>query len=87
MVLRHNVGATISLNNPAVDLLSESPGRVIVAIDSADVSQLQELSSKYAIELTKLGTTGGNSLKINNVDISLDELSTAHTSTFPRLFG
>jgi phosphoribosylformylglycinamidine synthase len=31
MVLRHMVGATISLKDVAIDLLSETPGRVIVA--------------------------------------------------------
>jgi phosphoribosylformylglycinamidine synthase len=87
MVLRHSVGATISLSNPAVDLLSETPGRVIVAIDASKVSQLQALSTKYSIAISKLGTTGGDSLTINDCVISLEELRTAHTSTFPRLFG
>jgi phosphoribosylformylglycinamidine synthase len=87
MVLRHSVGATISLSNPAVDLLSETPGRVIVAIETSKVSQLQALASKYSIAISKLGTTGGDSLTINDSVISLDELRTEHTSTFPRLFG
>jgi hypothetical protein len=34
MVLRHGVGATVKLNKPAVDLLSETPGRVVVAIEA-----------------------------------------------------
>ena len=87
MVLRHNVGATISLSNPAVDLLSETPGRVIVAIEAGKASQLQALATKYSIAISKLGTTGGDSLTINDAVISLDELRTVHTSTFPRLFG
>ncbi len=87
MVLRHSVGATISLSNPAVDLLSETPGRVIVAIDASKASQLQALATKYSIAISKLGTTGGDSLTINDSVISLDELRTEHTSTFPRLFG
>jgi phosphoribosylformylglycinamidine synthase len=87
MVLRHNVGATISLSNPAVDLLSETPGRVIVAVDASKVSQLQALATKHSIAISKLGTTGGDSLTINDSVISLEELHTEHTSTFPRLFG
>ena len=87
MVLRHNVGATISLSNPAVDLLSETPGRVIVAVEASKASQLQALATKYAIAISKLGATGGDSLVINDSVISLDELRTVHTSTFPRLFG
>jgi phosphoribosylformylglycinamidine synthase len=87
MVLRHNVGATVSLNNPAIDLLSESPGRVIVAVETTKFPQLQALAAKYAIVISKLGTTGGDSLTINDAVIPLDELRTVHTSTFPRLFG
>jgi len=87
MVLRHNVGAKVSLNNPAIDLLSESPGRVIVAIETEKVPQLQALATKYSIVISKLGTTGGDSLTINDAVIPLDELRTVHTSTFPRLFG
>jgi phosphoribosylformylglycinamidine synthase II len=87
MVLRHKVGATVTIENPGVVLLSETPGRVIVAIDPADTSKLEGLAIKNAIAINKLGTTGGDSLTINDAVISLQELSIAHTSTFPRLFG
>jgi phosphoribosylformylglycinamidine synthase len=87
MVLRHKVGATVVLENAGVALISETPGRVIVAIDPAHTSKLEGLAIKNSIEITKLGTTGGASLTINDAVISLDELSTAHTSTFPKLFG
>lgn len=87
MVLRYNVGATVTLENSAIDLLSETPGRVIVAVEPSDVRKLTALSTQYEIALTKLGTTGGDSLIINDAVISLSELSAAHTSTFPRLFG
>ena len=75
------------IRDRAVDLLSETPGRVIVAIESNKTSQLQALATKYSIEISKLGTTGGDSLTINESIISLSELREVHTSTFPRLFG
>ena len=56
----------MSLSNPAVDLLSETPGRVIVAVEASKVSQLTALASKYSIAISKLGTTGGDSLTIND---------------------
>ena len=87
MVLRHKVGATVVLENAGIALISETPGRVIVAIDPADTSKLEGLAIKHSIAITKLGTTGGTSLTINDAVISIDELSTAHTSTFPKLFG
>jgi phosphoribosylformylglycinamidine synthase len=87
MVLRHKVGVTISLENAGVSLISETPGRVLVAIDPAHTARLEGLATKNSIAITKLGTTGGDSLTINDAVISLTELSTAHTSTFPKLFG
>ena len=87
MVLRHSVGATITLADVGISLLSESPGRVIVAIEASKTDALSTLAAKYHIMLSKLGTTGGDSLIINDAVISLAELRTAHTATFPKLFG
>jgi phosphoribosylformylglycinamidine synthase len=87
MVLRHNVGADITIANIEVALISESPGRVIVAIDPAKSAQLLALAKKQGIDITKIGTTGGDNLVINGAVIPLDELRTAHTETFPKLFG
>jgi phosphoribosylformylglycinamidine synthase len=87
MVLRHKVGVTISLENAGVSLISETPGRVLVAIDPSQNARLEGLAVKHSIAITKLGITGGDSLTINDAAISLSELSTAHTSTFPKLFG
>jgi phosphoribosylformylglycinamidine synthase len=85
MVLRHNVGATIILTNPGMNLLVETPGRVVVAVEASKAAALKTAAGD--ISLTYLGTTGGDALVINDVKISLDELRTAHTSTFQKLFG
>jgi phosphoribosylformylglycinamidine synthase len=85
MVLRHNVGATITLNNPGINLLVETPGRVVVAVEASKADALRGAAGD--IPLTHLGTTGGDALAINDVEISLAELRTAHTSTFQKLFG
>ena len=87
MVLRHSIGATITLDNVGISLLSETPGRVIVAIVRSKAEALKTLANKYQITLSHLGTTGGDALRINDAVIPLDELRTAHTSTFPKLFG
>ena len=87
MVLRHNVGADITIANIEVALISESPGRVIVAIDPAKLEQLLALAKKQDIDIVKIGTTGGDNLVINGAVIPLNELRTAHTETFPKLFG
>jgi phosphoribosylformylglycinamidine synthase len=85
MILRHNVGAKITLTNPGINLIVETPGRVLVAVEAEKVAALKAAAGD--IPLTHLGTTGGEALVINDVEISLAELRTAHTSTFQKLFG
>jgi phosphoribosylformylglycinamidine synthase len=87
MVLRYNTGATVHLDNVGLSLLSETPGRVVVAIDPAQTAALTSEAASQKIALTKIGTTGGDSLVINDANISLVELRKAHTETFPKLFG
>ena len=87
MVLRHHIGATIQLENVGISLLSESPGRVVVAIDPAQTNALTSEAAAQKIALTKIGVTGGDALVINGAAITLAELHTAHTQTFPKLFG
>ena len=87
MVLRHNTGATVQLDNVGLSLLSETPGRVVVAIDPSKTAALTSEAASQKITLTKIGTTGGDSLVINDAKISLTELRNAHTETFPKLFG
>jgi len=87
MVLKNKIGATITLENVGVALMTETPGQVVVAIDPANTSALEALAAKYSLPLTKLGSTGGDALVINGASIPLTELSAAHTETFPKLFG
>ena len=87
MVLRHNVGAKVTLENVGVALISETPGRVVVAVEPNNANQLIELAKSKDIKIAKIGSTGGDSLVINDAVISLDELRKAHTETFSKLFG
>ena len=88
MVLRNKVGAYISLSGEAlVSLMSETPGRVVVAAESANASTLGVLANKHQIRLTKIGITGGSALSLNKASISLVELDRAFTATIPKLFG
>ena len=84
MTLRYTVGADLAVS---VNLFSETPGRVLVAVKPEDAEQLTALSNKFNITIAKLGTTGGDDLIINDAVIPLSELSQAHSETFPKLFG
>jgi phosphoribosylformylglycinamidine synthase len=85
MVLRHHIGATITVDNPGVTLFVETPGRVVVAVEPGKVDSLKKAAGD--IPLTYLGVTGGDALVVNDTSISLEELRRAHTATFEKLFG
>ena len=88
MVLRTNVGATITLQgSAAAELLVETPGRVVVSINESQTNALVALAGKFQIPIQKVGSTGGNSLTINGGAISIDELRDANTGVFEKLFG
>jgi phosphoribosylformylglycinamidine synthase II len=88
MVLPHNMGMRTVFNGDiATILLSETPGRVVVAVDPENVDALKAMAQKHEIILTRIGSTGGSSLMINDVVIPLDELRKAFTETIPKLFG
>jgi phosphoribosylformylglycinamidine synthase len=87
MVLRYGVGAKVTLDKVGIALLSETPGRVVVAVKPSQVAELEALATKHSIPVAKIGTTGGDALVINDASISLTELRTAHTGTFKKLFG
>ena len=86
-VLKNKVGARIELNDVANALFSETPGRVLVSIKDSATNEIVKLAGKYQIPIYKIGTTGGTDLEINLAVISIEELSKAHTETFPKLFG
>ena len=88
-MLPHNIGAIIT--SPAgyesLLLFVETPGRVLITIDPKNADALSALVTKFDIPLFKLGTTGGDALKVNEMTIPLAELRSAHTQTLPKLFG
>jgi phosphoribosylformylglycinamidine synthase len=87
MVLRYNVGADLEIADVGTTLISESPGRVVVAVEPTKRDSLLALATNHEIAISKIGITGGDSLVINGADISLVELRKAHTETFIKLFG
>ena len=88
MVLHNNIGATLTLSGElGIALLSESPGRVVVAVSPADGADFAVMAKVHDISIAKIGSTGGDALTINDSVIPLNELRTAHTQTIPKLFG
>jgi phosphoribosylformylglycinamidine synthase len=88
--LRSGIGAQIALppGDLFVQLFSESAGRVVVSLPSADVEAFLELAAAQAIPAVRIGVVGGLELDIDGVgSIELEELRVAHERTLPAYFG
>jgi phosphoribosylformylglycinamidine synthase len=86
--LRHGTGARLSLpgTDPFVALFSESGARAVVT--TSDPKGVEDSAAWAGIEVTELGTTGGNALVVDGLlGLPLAELRAAWTATLPALFG
>jgi phosphoribosylformylglycinamidine synthase len=87
--LRKDIGATITLHGDLfVELFSESPSRVMVAVPVGYRQAFEATVAEQEIPLTLLGSTGGTSFAVRDLfEVSLAELRAAWSATLPALFG
>jgi phosphoribosylformylglycinamidine synthase len=88
-VLRHGVGARVSLaGDPFIALFSESAGRVVVTVPTAEVDRLTALAGRHGVPVATLGSTGGDTLAFDGVfEVDLALLRDAWTRTLPDALG
>lgn len=89
MALAAKVGATVNIpEDHFVHLFSETPGRILIAIESAQVDELIGRAIDLEITTTRIGKTGGDQLIFENLfSISIAEMSEVNCATLPCLFG
>jgi phosphoribosylformylglycinamidine synthase len=89
--LRNGVGATVQLptgTDAFVQLFSESAGRCLVAVSPTREAGFSELCAAHGLPLTRLGSTGGDRLDLQELfTVPLTELRAAYEGTLPALFG
>jgi phosphoribosylformylglycinamidine synthase len=89
LALRRGVGATVSVDGDAfVALFSESVARAVVTVPADRIADLESAASTYGVPVTRLGTTGGESLAVQGLfEVPIDDLRAAHDGTLPALFA
>jgi phosphoribosylformylglycinamidine synthase len=89
MALAAKVGATVNIpEDYFVHLFSETPGRILIAIESEKVDEFIGRAIDLEITTTRIGKTGGDQLIFENLfSISIAEMRKANSETLPRLFG
>ncbi len=66
-------------------LFGEAGARAIVSVDSVARSDLLEIAAMLGVHAVKLGSVGGNRLKIGEVDLPLQDVTDAWNSALPNL--
>ncbi len=84
--LRYGVGATIGVaGDPTAALFGESVARAVVT--TSDPAAVLAAARAAGVPVTELGSTGGGALVVDGVlELPLDELHTAWSTTLPALF-
>ncbi|HWV25600.1 MAG TPA: phosphoribosylformylglycinamidine synthase subunit PurL [Aeromicrobium sp.] len=81
---RHGVGATVSLDDPFIDLFSESTARVLVSVRPERHEELVDLAKKHGAPLSSIGLTGGDAIAVDGLEpIDVAQLREQWRTTIP----
>jgi phosphoribosylformylglycinamidine synthase subunit PurL len=89
MALAAKIGATVNIpEDHFVHLFSETPGRILIAIETEKIDEFIGRAIDLEITTTRIGKTGGDQLVFENLfSISIAEMRKVNSETLPRLFG
>jgi len=83
MTFAKNIGCIIKIDSElSMDktLFSETGGFVL-EVSSENLDEIKSVFSKYGLDVFKIGSTGGNTIKINNaLDLSVKKANKAWTN-------
>ena len=86
--LRHDVGVHVELDDPFVDLFSESSARAIVVVAEDRHDELVTLAEDNGVELSSIGHTGGDAFEVaGEFAVPLTELRADWEATLPAVLG
>lgn len=86
--LRHDVGVRVELDDPFVDLFSESSARAIVAVAEEHHEELVTLAADHGLALSSIGRTGGDAVEVvGSFSVPISEVRAAWSATLPAVLG
>ncbi|MBD8606915.1 phosphoribosylformylglycinamidine synthase subunit PurL [Aeromicrobium sp. CFBP 8757] len=85
---RHGVGVTVDLDDPFVELFSESSARAMVVVAEDRHDAFVDLAEKHGVELASVGRTGGDAIEVvDRFSVPVAELRAAWQATLPAVLG
>ncbi|MGF7157779.1 phosphoribosylformylglycinamidine synthase subunit PurL [Bartonella heixiaziensis] len=91
MIIKAGKGIKAKLSNQSpehAELFGEDQGRYLLAVKPETLDSLKKLAQTNAVSLTELGIVAGDALDIDGIlKLSVDELTQAYESWFPKFMG
>jgi phosphoribosylformylglycinamidine synthase II len=85
---RNGVGVTVELDDPFIELFSESSARVMVVVAEDRHDEFVALAEQHGVDLASVGRTGGDTLEVaGQLSIPVAELKAAWQATLPAVLG
>lgn len=85
---RHGVGVTVDLDEPFLELFSESSARAMVVVTETRHDEFVALAEQHGVELASVGRTGGDAIEVaGQLSIPVAELKAAWQATLPAVLG
>ncbi len=82
------VGATLDLEDPFVELFSESTARAVVTVAEDRHDELVALAEEHGVVLTSVGRTGGDAFAVEGqFSVPVADLKAAWQATLPAVLG
>jgi phosphoribosylformylglycinamidine synthase subunit PurL len=66
------------MQHPLAVLFGEAPSRVVVSVAPADYARLVDLAAAHGVQLTQLGSAGGDHFTFAQAQCPLTDLHAAH---------
>ena len=77
------VEAQVDLDD-SKNIFDESQSRAILEVSSENVEGVVRMAMELGIKVTNIGTVGGESVKVNDVELSLEKVKDIYFNTFAR---
>ena len=82
--LRNNVGVHVELDDPFIELFSESSARALVAIAADRHEAFVDMAERHGVEVSSIGMTGGDTIEVaEQFSLPISEVREAWAATLP----
>lgn len=88
MAVRSGIGVNAARIADAAELFSESPSRVVVCVDAAHVTAIENVCNDAGVPVARIGVAGGDRITVKDLlDLPLADAIAAWNDTIPAALG